>query len=98
MVEVAKILKSAGGGEGASVSVRSRVGRELETKVYGVRKLASDFGEAWRWKRGRREYDVLFEGGRWRCECKGYLARGDCKHLKAMRRFAGEGLLHRLGG
>ena len=36
------------------------------------------------------QYDVRFEGGAWRCECRFFATRGVCSHTMALQRILDE--------
>lgn len=61
---------------------------------YGLERIASDFGTAFRLtkyecgKEGPQgEYDVLIDGLRSSCTCKGFTYRGHCKHVDALTKL-----------
>jgi hypothetical protein len=71
--------------------IRLAVGRQHAD--YLVRKLASDFGDAFRLSKvgvfgDTSEYDINLSAEGQTCECRGFLRHGHCKHvdgLKALR-------------
>jgi hypothetical protein len=60
------------------------------TVAYRLTKLPSDFGHAYRLDKadqgdGQPEtYDVLLDGERSSCECKGFLRWHHCKHVESL--------------
>ncbi len=61
-----------------------------DTTFYRVEPLAADFGAGYRLHKADRGYgpgevyDVLLDGARTSCECKGHLRWGHCKHVEAL--------------
>jgi hypothetical protein len=69
------------------------------TTAYRMVPLSSDFGRAVRLEKadqgdGQPEaYDVLLDGQRSSCECRGHLRHGHCKHLDGIRAVIAGGQL-----
>jgi hypothetical protein len=63
---------------------------------YNLARLPSAFGTAFRLVKhlGRCErYDVLLDGSRSSCECRGFLRHGHCKHQAGMQALVNRGIL-----
>jgi hypothetical protein len=75
--------------------------RRAINKWYRLTRLASDFGLAFRLHAGCGDrlaegaecYDVLLDGHRSSCTCKGWEYTGGCKHLSALLSLQAEGRL-----
>ena len=75
--------------------VRIQVGDEPWTD-YNLAPIASAFGRAFRLVKllgPHDRYDVLLNGERSTCECKGFLRWGHCKHIGALYALAEKGHL-----
>ncbi len=73
-------------------------GRRAAAKWYGVERIPSDFGEAFRLSptmgdtlADGESYDVLLDGDNTSCSCAGHAFTGGCKHLSALIPFKAEG-------
>lgn len=68
-----------------------------DMRGYRLTALGSDFGAAYRLDKAdngdgdTESYDVLLDGARSSCTCKGHTYRGKCKHVDALNK------LHRVG-
>jgi hypothetical protein len=66
--------------------VRIQVGEEPWTD-YNLAPIPSEFGRAFRLVKllgPHDRYDVLLDGERSRCECRGFLRWHHCKHVSAL--------------
>jgi hypothetical protein len=93
----ANVILPAKFGQPAMVSIT--IGKASNT--YAVRALPSDFGEAFEIQKltapgpdDLATYHVLFENEQdCRCECKGFLRWGRCKHVETIRELRAAGHL-----
>jgi hypothetical protein len=75
--------------------VRIQVGDEPWTD-YNPAKIPSDFGTAFRLVKVLgpcSRYDVLLDGERSTCVCKGFLRHGYCKHIDGLETLVNRGAL-----
>lgn len=70
-----------------------------DTTFYQLAALTADEGRGFRLTKANRgdgpgeEYDVLLDGSRSSCECKGFLRWGHCKHIESLTALTGAGRL-----
>src|SRR4051794_36825056 len=84
-------------GDSLVLSILMDHGNKQELDHYHVERVPAEFGRAFRLTKfsccGGEVYDVLLDGDRSSCECKGHLRWGHCKHVDCCRKLVELGRL-----